>query len=103
MEFCKVTLTFESVDESSPPALLHGAISSSKFYKIKFGNLVEICFCLNLAVKVLKLTCPKQGSRQVMLQLNQYQRQGSQVTKGKQNDRAACPKEVLEFQFFSEH
>ena len=36
-----------------------------------------------------------------MLQLNQYQRQGSQVTKGKQNDRAACPKDVMEFQFFS--
>ena len=90
-----MTLTFESVDESSPPALLHGAISSSKFYKI--------CFWLNLAVKVLKLTCPKEGSRQVMLQLNHYQRQGSQVTKGKQNDRAACPKEVLEFQFFFEH
>ena len=63
MEFCKVTLTFESVDEilwcdhsneSSLPVLTHGAICFSKFHKMKFRHLVEICFWLNLAVKGLK-------------------------------------------------
>ena len=62
MEFCKVTLTFESADEilwcdhsneTSLPVLTHGAIYFSKFHKMKFGNLVEICFWLNLAVKGL--------------------------------------------------
>ena len=62
MEFCKVTLTFESVDEilqfdhsdeSSLPVLTHGDICFSKFHKMKFGNLVEICFWLNLALKGL--------------------------------------------------
>ena len=52
MEFCKVVLTFESVDkvlwcdhsnESSLPVLSHGAICLSKFCKMKFGN-----FCLIL-------------------------------------------------------
>ena len=51
-------LTFDSVDkilrydhsnESSLPVFTHGAI----FFKIKCGNLVEICFRLNLAVKGL--------------------------------------------------
>ena len=63
MEFCKVTLTFDSVDkilwcdhsnESSLPVLTHGAICFSKFHKMKCGNLVEICFRLNLAVKRVK-------------------------------------------------
>ena len=63
VESCKVTLTFESVDEivwcdhsneSSMPVLAHGAIYFSKFHKMKFGNLVEICFWLNLAVKGFK-------------------------------------------------
>ena len=58
----KVTLTFESVDEilwcdhsneSSLPVLSHDATCFSKFHKVKFGNLVEICFWLNLAVKGL--------------------------------------------------
>ena len=62
MEFCKVALTFESVDEiiwcdhsneSSLPALTHGTICFSKLYKMKFGNLVEICLWLHLAVKGL--------------------------------------------------
>ena len=62
MEFCKVALTFESVDEilwcghsneSSLPVLTHGTICFSKFYKMKFGNLVEICLWLHLAVKGL--------------------------------------------------
>ena len=62
MEFCKVALTFESVDEilwcghsneSSLPVLTHGAICFTKFYKMKFKNLVEICLCLHLAVKGL--------------------------------------------------
>ena len=72
------------------------------FSQINFGNLVEICFWLNLAVKVLKLACPmgKEGSRQVMLQLNHSQRQGSSYQR-QANDRAACPKDVLEFKFFS--
>ena len=52
MEFCRMTLTFESLDEilsneSSLPALAHGAICFWKFHKMKFGNLVEICFWLN--------------------------------------------------------
>ena len=63
MEFCKVTLTFESVDEilwcdhsneTSLPVLTHGAICFSKFYKMKFENRVEICLWLHLAVKGLK-------------------------------------------------
>ena len=33
---------------------IHGAIHFSKFHKMKFGNLVEICFWPNLAVKGLK-------------------------------------------------
>ena len=64
MEFCNVTLTFDSVDkilrcdhsnETSLTVLSHGAICFSKFHKMKFGNLVEICFWLNLAVKGLKI------------------------------------------------
>ena len=48
----KVALTFESLDEilwcehsneSSLPVLTRGTICFSKFYKMKFGNLVEIC------------------------------------------------------------
>ena len=51
-----MTLTFESLDEilcsahsneSSLPVLAHGAICFRKFHKMKFGNLVEICFWLN--------------------------------------------------------
>ena len=58
MKLCMVTLTFKSADEilccdhsneSSLPVLTHDAICFSKF-----GNLVEICFLLNLAVKGLK-------------------------------------------------
>ena len=41
-------------NESSLPVLTHGAICFSKFHKMKFGNLVEICFWLNLAVKGLR-------------------------------------------------
>ena len=62
MEFCNVTPTFESADkilwcdhsnESSLPVLSHGAVCFSKFHKIKFGDLVKICFWLKLAVKGL--------------------------------------------------
>ena len=42
-------------NESSLPVLAHGAIYFSKFHKMRFGNLVEICFWLNLALKGLKL------------------------------------------------
>ena len=58
-----MTLTFESVDEilwchhsneSSLPVLSYGAICLSKFYKIKFGNLVEICLWPHLEVKGLQ-------------------------------------------------
>ena len=68
MEFCKVTLTFESAvqilrceysNESSLPVLTHGAICFSKFHKMKFRNLVENCFWLNLAVKGLMLRLQK--------------------------------------------
>ena len=49
----KTTLTFEYADEilrcdhsnESAPVLPHGAIFK-KFYKMKFGNLVEICLWL---------------------------------------------------------
>ena len=63
MGFCKVTLTFESMNEilrchhsneSSLPVLSHGAICLSKFLKMKFANLVEICLWPHLAVKGLK-------------------------------------------------
>ena len=46
MEFCKVALTFESVNETlwsdhsnetSLPVLTHGATCFSKFHKMKFG------------------------------------------------------------------
>ena len=62
MEFCKLTLPYESVDEilwrgrsneSSLPVLSLGAMFFSKLYKMKFGNLVEICLWLHLTVKVL--------------------------------------------------
>ena len=45
-EFCEVTLTFESVDETlwsdhsnetSLPVLTHGATCFSRFHKMKFG------------------------------------------------------------------
>ena len=58
MAFCKVTLTFESVDEilscdhsnaSSVPA-----ICFSQFWKMKFGNLVETFLWPHLAAKELK-------------------------------------------------
>ena len=61
----KGTLAFESVDEilwcdhsneSSLPVLSHDAICFSKFQNVKFRNLVEICFWLNLAVKGLNYT-----------------------------------------------
>ena len=63
MEVCKVPLTFESADEilwwdhsneTSLPVLSHGTICFSKFEKMKFGNLVEICLWLHLAVKGLR-------------------------------------------------
>ena len=41
-------------DESSLPVLLRDAICFSKYYKMKFGTLVEICLWSHLAVKVLK-------------------------------------------------
>ena len=64
MQFCKVTLTFDSAvqilwcdhsNESSLPVLTHVAICFSTFHKMKFRNLVENCFWLNLAVKGLIL------------------------------------------------
>ena len=63
MEVCKVPLTFESADEilwwdrsneTFLPVLSHGTICFSKFEKMKFGNLVEICLWLHLAVKGLR-------------------------------------------------
>ena len=62
MEFCKVTLTFGSVDEilwcdhsnqSSLPLRSHDAICFSQFWKMKFGNLFETCLWPHLAVKGL--------------------------------------------------
>ena len=35
---------------TSLPVLTHGAICFSKFHIMKFGNLVKICFRLNLVV-----------------------------------------------------
>ena len=55
MEFCKVALTFESVDETlwcdhsnetSLPVLTHGATCFSKYYEMKFGIF---CWILPLA------------------------------------------------------
>ena len=52
METCSVVLTFESVDEflwcdhsneTSSAVLLHGTISFSIFYKMKFGIFLEFC------------------------------------------------------------
>ena len=63
MESCNVTLTFEFADEilwcnhsyETPlPVLTHGATCFSKFHNMKFGNLVGICFWLNLVVKGLR-------------------------------------------------
>ena len=51
-----VDLAFEAVDEilwCDHSNDSHGANCFSKFHKMKFGNLVEICFWLNLAVKGL--------------------------------------------------
>ena len=42
-------------NESSLPVLSHDAICLSKFQKMKFGNLVEICLWPHLAVKGLEL------------------------------------------------
>ena len=70
MEFCKVTLIFDSADKIlwcgysnksgtyTWPVLTHGAICFSKFHNMKFGNLVEICFRLNLTVKGLMAYIP---------------------------------------------
>ena len=56
MEFCKVTLTFESTDEilwcdhsneTSPPELTHGPICLSKFHEISQNEIWtfgRICF-----------------------------------------------------------
>ena len=41
--------------ESSLPVLTQGAICFSKFYKMKFENLVKICLWLDLAVKGLRV------------------------------------------------
>ena len=63
MEFCKVTLFFESVDEilwcdhsteSSLPVLSHVGTCLSE---MKFGNLVEICLWPHLTVKGLRDGC----------------------------------------------
>ena len=43
-------LWWDHLNESSLP----GAICYSKFHKMKFENLAEICFWLNLAVRVLR-------------------------------------------------
>ena len=60
MEFCTVTLTFESAheilwcdhsNETSLPLLTHGA---NYFSNLTKGNLVEICSWLNSALKGLK-------------------------------------------------
>ena len=41
-------------NETSLPVLNNGTICFTKFHKMKFRNMVEICFWLNLAVKGLK-------------------------------------------------
>ena len=61
MEFCKVALTFESVDEilwgdhsneTCLSVLSRGDTCFSEFYKIKFGIFfVEFCLWPHLAVK----------------------------------------------------
>ena len=63
MKFCKVALTFESVDETlwsdhsnetSLPVLTHGATCFSRFHKINLGFFVEFYLWPHLAVKGLK-------------------------------------------------
>ena len=54
-EYVNEILWFDHSNESSLPELKHGAICCPKFYKMKFGNLVEICLWLDLAVKGLKI------------------------------------------------
>ena len=51
MEFCKVTLTFESNESSLPVS--YDAICFSQFQLMKFGNLVQICPWVHLTVKGL--------------------------------------------------
>ena len=46
-------MMWPSQNESSLPVLTHGAGCFSKFYKMKFANLLEICLWLRLAVKGL--------------------------------------------------
>ena len=68
-----MTLTFESVDEilwcdhsseSSLPVHSHDAICLSKFLKMKFANLVEICLWPHLAGKGLNVrVCQKKCQR----------------------------------------
>ena len=42
-------------NETSPPVLTRGAICFSKFHKMEFRNLVEICFLVNLTVNGLRV------------------------------------------------
>ena len=69
MEFCKMTLTFESVDEilwcnysneSSLPVLTHGAICFSEFYKMKFalGRNLPLATFGSQRVNADSLLCP---------------------------------------------
>ena len=60
MEFCKVALTFESVDEilwcdhaneTFQSVLSHGATCFSTFYKRSLGFSIEFCLWPHLAVK----------------------------------------------------
>ena len=64
METCSVVLTFESVNkilwcdhsnETSSAVLLHGAISFSIFYKMKFGFFLNF-FSLTLLEAVKRLS-----------------------------------------------
>ena len=64
MEFCKVAVTFESVDEilwcdhsneTSQSALSHGATCFSKCYKMKFGILYRILLLAKFGSEGVKL------------------------------------------------
>ena len=45
---------------------LNGTICFSKFYKRKFGNLVEICLWLHLAAKGLKQSTKKKNHKKLI-------------------------------------
>ena len=65
-------------NEISSVVLSPCAICFSKFHKMKFGNLLDICFWLNLAVKGLNTGCLM--AVELYLSLNQGDHIGASIT-----------------------